>query len=162
MQLRGQIEYLSLYHLRSERLERALKVFLAVTSSGSISAWVIWKQFHIVWAALIAASQFVNVIKTYLPYGGRLRRLREVTPRLDGLFLSLERTWQRIADGELTNGEISVAIEDFKRRKLDIVDAHLGAAPLPVNSRLCREAAAETEKYFESIYGIGGPSVEEE
>ena len=59
---------LSILVIRFQKWDRNINIFLAVASSGSIAAWVVWNRFPFVWGAIIASSQVITVIKPYFPY----------------------------------------------------------------------------------------------
>ncbi len=40
----------------------------AIASSGGIAAWVIWKEYAFLWAAIIAASQVADALRDVFPF----------------------------------------------------------------------------------------------
>jgi hypothetical protein len=151
-QLRGQIEFLRLLHRECERVDRILKMFLAVTSSGSIAAWAIWKDFAMTWGGIIVMSQLINAIKPYLPFEKRQSSVSSLVSKLESLFVRWEGVWQQVADGELTEREISDKITEMKRFKLEFQSSCLKDDILPHKKKLEELAAIETETYFKAIY----------
>ena len=61
-QLKTHIAFLEFLLERAEVVDRTLKIVLAIASSSSIGAWVIWKDFSSVWAGIIAFSQVVSAV----------------------------------------------------------------------------------------------------
>ena len=49
MQLRASVYYLQAYQIHSEKWDNGIQIFLAITSSSSIGAWVIWNEYGIIW-----------------------------------------------------------------------------------------------------------------
>jgi len=39
----------------------------AITSSGGVAAWAIWKEYSFLWGAIIAASQLADALKDESP-----------------------------------------------------------------------------------------------
>jgi hypothetical protein len=160
--LRGQMEYLNLYILYCERIDRLLKMFLAVSSSGSIAAWAVWQQFTYAWGAIIAGSQVVSAVKAYLPFEQRLKATTDVSSKLEGLFLQWETTWQKVAAGELAEDEIASRIARLKQAKINVVEISLRHCPLPDKPALRHRAAEMADSYFHSIYEIGDPRADQD
>src|SRR5690554_3221033 len=98
-QLKVHIAFIELLLERSERIDRGLKMFLAIASSSSIGAWVIWKQLSWVWAAIIACSQVVSAIAQYLPYRHRIKAYSSLLNELEEIMIQAEFKWHAIADG---------------------------------------------------------------
>ena len=161
-QLRGHIVYLCLYEIRLERLDRCVKIFLAFTSSGSIAAWAVWREFAMLWGAIIASSQFLNAIKDFLPFERRLAAVRKLSTELEGLFVQWESTWNQISEGELSDAEINTRLTDLKRAKVELVGGRLAGASLPDIQRLHAAAASLAAAYFETIYELGEVNAEED
>jgi len=82
--------YIELQLERTENIDRSVKVVLAVTSSGSIGGWVIWKELALIWAGIIAVSQVLNAIRQYLPFKDRLRPLAGLLSDLEELVIHVE------------------------------------------------------------------------
>ena len=47
---------------------------IVLGSSGSVAAWAIWKQVPGVWAAIVGLSQFLHILKTFIPIEARKKR----------------------------------------------------------------------------------------
>jgi hypothetical protein len=156
VQLRGHIEYLTLYHLHCEYIDRWIQIAIAVSSSGSIATWAVWGEYPLLWASIIAAGQFLMVVKSHLPFQIRMKATADLASRLEGLFVQWEGCWQQVADGELTEGEINSTITRFKRSKADLLDAHLKHVSLPGNEKLLERGERAANRYFEVVYNTGG------
>lgn len=152
---RGQIEYLSLYELRLERYDRFVKIFLAFTSSGSIAAWAVWREFAMLWGSFIAVSQFLSAIKEFLPFERRLGVVRKLSIDLEGLFIRWEAMWNQVAEGEFSDAETNSRLADLKKAKIDVLAARLSGASLPDIPKLRPVAAIRAAEYFDAIYGLG-------
>lgn len=92
--------YSKLVLKRYQKYDRALNIFLVITTSSSVTAWAIWDHFGMVWGAIIAISQLLTLIKPsflFQKYSrisciisfvrGFVRKL--VTPKSSALSLSL-------------------------------------------------------------------------
>lgn len=89
-QLRVHVNYLEIYMERSERLDKAINIFFAITSSSSICGWAIWNKFSFVWGMIIAISQLINAIKYFLPYRDRMKSLNKIVRDFDELLVIFE------------------------------------------------------------------------
>jgi len=97
-QLRVHVYYLEIYHEKSELINKAINIFLAITSSSSICGWAIWSRYDFIWAIIIALSQLINAIKHFLPYRNRLKSLRSILFEFEELLTSSEMRWFDVAE----------------------------------------------------------------
>lgn len=121
--------YLQIYQERDQKTIRYIGIFLAVTSSGSIAAWAIWQHISWLWAVIIASSQVLGVISSFLPFKQREKTLRMVLPQMNALLLDCEDMYDMVSKGELTDEEIHEETMRLKRRwggvKNDMYDCGL-------------------------------------
>ena len=150
--LKVHVTYLELQLGRTEAIDRALKIFLAITSSASIGAWAIWKEYAAVWATAIAASQVVNAVRQYLPYKDRLRCIAGLMVELEELVLSVESKWLDIANGELTEVEIRKALSNLRLLRQKAFKKHFPDRVLPDDDALFQKAEAKTQTYVGNFY----------
>ncbi len=61
------VRYVSTYRDQLGQWVTAAATIRAVTSSASIGAWVVWKQYAFVWASLIAVSQVMDGLQEVFP-----------------------------------------------------------------------------------------------
>lgn len=155
-QLKVHVNYLELYLQDSERKEKAINIFLAITSSGSIAAWVIWQKIAILWAILIAISQVIMAVKDLLPYKSRLKVLSNLLHDFELIILSAEKKWYDVSEGNLTESEIHDLQFDIRSKKSEALKKHLGANILPEKSKLFSKAQASADDYFNNFYPYGG------
>ena len=151
-ELKTNILYLGMYLEETQKIDRIIKMFLAVASNGSIAAWVIWKDFPMVWGGIIAASQFLNAVKEYLPYQKRAKSISGLHIDLQDSFLYAEKIWFSIAEGEYTEKQINEAWIELKKRKNNFVKKHLGEDVLPENKKLLGKADEQKVEYFKVFY----------
>jgi len=115
-QLKVHVFYLENYLERTITIDRYINMFLATAASGSIASWVVWKDYSFLWGSIIAFSQVVNAIKSYLPYKKRLKALQGITNDLESLFLVMEDNWFKVSEGLLNKEEIHKLHMRFKEK----------------------------------------------
>jgi len=140
------------YNIETEKIDRYLRIFLAITSSASIAAWTIWKEFSQIWGGIIALSQLLNAIKDYLPYQNRMRKLSSFSSELNTLLLLCERKWYDVASGNMTEREIHQAFMDMKESLQKSEEKHFSESPLPINDKIFEKAELEAATYFKTFY----------
>lgn len=150
--LKVHVTYLELQLGRTEAIDRALKILLAITSSASIGAWAIWKEHAAIWATAIAVSQVVNAIRQYLPYKDRLRCIAGLMVELEELVLSVESKWLDIAGGDLTEAEIRKALSNLRQLRQKAFKKHFPNKVLPDDDALFKKAEAKTQAYIQNLY----------
>ena len=129
-------------------------MFLAITSCGSISVWAVWDKFPMLWALFIALSQFINAIKTYLPYKKRLKILYGFTNEIEALFLVAENRWFNVAEGRLTVEEVHKDHMDIKNKRQALIQKFMVDTILPHNEKFMINAKEQTATYFNNFYNF--------
>lgn len=154
-ELKVHVIYLHNYAAQSEWRDKAVNIFLAITSSSSIAAWAIWQRYQLVWAIIIALSQVVTAIKPFLPYKQRMKSISELNDHIQELSLECEKNWFEVAEGELTEKEIHDLAIDIKNKSLIAQQKCLKTMVLPKKSDILRKAEKEADLYFQNNYYIG-------
>lgn len=150
--LKVQANYVDLYLARTERNDRVVKIILAIASSGSVGGWIIWKDWAVIWATFIAVSQFIDVIRQYLPYKERIKSLSGFAGDLEELVVTVEDRWLQISSGDLKEEDIRKGLLDLRSKKTKSFKKHFFGSTLPeiVSIKLMAEDNAAV--YFSHIY----------
>jgi hypothetical protein len=150
--LKAHVNYLELYQLRYENIERWIGILLAVASSASIGSWALWKDLALLWSVLIMLTQIISVVYKFLPFKSRLKPLSTAGIELSVLADDAEKGWYDVAQGELTEKEINEKRFTIRKRKSAIMKSAFGGIVLPENSALMQKAEEQMHKYFKSHY----------
>ncbi|WP_081488667.1 hypothetical protein [Cupriavidus basilensis] len=153
-QLKVHINYLEAYINDAERCDRAIKIFMAIASSASIGAWVIWKDFSVLWASIIAASQVVSAVAPHLPFKHRLNAYSSVLHEFEELFIQAESKWPEIAAGKLSDEEINKARTNIRLQKHKILKKYLSSSVIPESKEKSGKAESLALDYFSTFYPI--------
>jgi hypothetical protein len=151
-QLKVHVNYVELHLQRTEMIDRSLKMFLAISSSASIGAWVIWKELAILWACVIAASQVVNIVRSYLPYKERLKALSGLLGDIEELVIYMEMKWIEVSSGKLSDEEINKLRYDIRMKKHKSLKKHFPGTVIPENKKLLSKAEDSASIYFSTFY----------
>lgn len=152
-ELRVHVNYLEIYMQQSEFRDKAINIFLAITSSSSICGWAIWNKYSFIWAFIIAVSQLISAMKQFLPYRTRWKAISSILKELEELLNLYEMKWYDVAEGKLTSEEINKLQFEIRSEKTKIVQKHLGTNTLPEKGRLFRKAKRSAEIYIKNFYG---------
>lgn len=144
--------YLHLYAANSEWWDKCVNIFLAITSTSSIAAWAVWQKYQMVWAIIIAASQVVAAIKSFLPYQQRLKAIGNLNDRLQEICLESEKFWYSVAQGEMSDKEIHDLYIELRSKSIEAEKKFLKNIVLPKKAELIEKAEAEADIYFRSKY----------
>ena len=147
--------YLHNYASHSEWWDKAINIFLAITSSSSIAAWAIWQQYQIVWAVIIALSQVVTAVKPFLPFKIRLKAIADLNDRIQEISLECEKGWFAVAEGELTEKEIHEDCINLRNDALTAEKKCLKNIVLPKKKKLLERAEQDADLYLTKNYHIG-------
>jgi hypothetical protein len=150
-QLKTHIGFIELQLEKAERIERVLKIILAITSSSSIGAWVIWNNLSWLWAAIIAFSQVVTAINPYLPFKSRLKSYSSLLHELEELMIQAEFNWLAIAEGKLSKTEINKARFEIRSAKQKSLKKHIQTT-IPSDNKLHEKAEKCANDYLANFY----------
>lgn len=150
-QLKTHIGFLEFLLEKAEWKDRALKIVLAIASSSSIGAWVIWKDFSSIWAGIIAFSQVVSAISPYLPYKSQIKSYSSLLHELEELMIQAEFKWHAISEGNLTETEINKARFEIRATKQKSLKKHIQTT-IPTDSKLHAKAESSARDYFINFY----------
>jgi hypothetical protein len=148
--LRRDARYVDLSLARTERIDRGINAFLAITASSSIAGWVIVQQYAVVWGAIVAASQVVQTMREYLPYKNRVKALAGLSIELNTLSLLAEDQWFKVSNGGLYDDDIHDLRIALKKKKASAVQKAFPVAGLPENKKLADRAELDNIRYFSS------------
>jgi hypothetical protein len=127
-------------------------MFIALTSSASIGAWVVWQDLAWVWATIIAGSQVLSAIHPYIPFAERLKTFSLVLRDLEMLFIDAEHKWQSVANGSMSVQEINSERTLLHRKKSEILNKHMPSSIFPASSKRALRAEKEAANYFAYYY----------
>jgi hypothetical protein len=149
---RYRLIYINEYYDRSVWIQRMINIFLAISSSGAIAAWAIWKEFPVLWGGIIAASQVVTAIKPYLPYEKRIEDIYNILTQLTVICNEVEAKWYYVANGSMSEEEINDLYYKYEKRWTEVESKCLKGDSIPADARLAHIANEKKEKYFEDQF----------
>jgi hypothetical protein len=104
---------------RYSKREKAVKIFLAITSSGTVAGWALWRGAPLVWQVLSAVSALLALALPVLDFTGQVERASDLRERWWGLTAEYSRLWAEI---ELDSADsISQRIQALKSKETDMV-----------------------------------------
>lgn len=152
--LKTHINFIELKLQQAETIDRRIKIFLAITSSSSIGGWVIWQEYSIFWAFLIATSQVITAILPHLPYAARIKQYSAVINDLSALMIRAEYKWNVIASGQLTDEQINDARFSVLTAKNKALARHIRST-IPSDDKIHQKAESLSVDYFSLYYPAG-------
>ena len=151
-QLKVQVNFVQKLLLEAEQNERVIRMFLAIASSASIGAWVVWKEFAWLWGAIIAGSQVLTAIYPHLPYKERQKSYASILREIELLFIDAEHKWQSVADGSMGIRQIDKERNILIKRKSDILNKFIPSSVFPSKPKIAEKAEKEAGLYFSYFY----------
>ena len=144
--------YLEIYLLKTEKIDKIINAFLAVTSSASIAGWIIWKEYQFVWASIIVLSQLITAIKSFLPYSERIKSISKILKEMELLSIEYEEKWFYIAEGHMTEEEINQLRFKLKKSKSKMMRKYFTTSVLPPNKEYLNEAEILIQDSINNYY----------
>jgi hypothetical protein len=150
-QLKTHIGFIEKQLEKSERIDRYLTVFLAITSFSSIGAWAIWNEQSFLWASIIAFSQVITAITPSLPYKNRIKAYPSLLHELEELMIRAEFKWHSISEGQLTPTEINEARFKIRAAKQKSLKKYVSTT-IPTDDELHAQAEESAFAYLSNFY----------
>ena len=152
-QYKFSILYLQNYMGRNIKIDRLLKIMVAVMSAGSIAAWANWQNLSMLWGFIIALAQVISAINEFLPYKNRTKEISNLLGEFTYLYNEVEKNWKNVADGSMEEEDINNLCYDFSKKWLEIDNKYFQEDHLPQNSNCIKKAEIEKNEYFKNMFG---------
>lgn len=144
--------YFDEHFYRYTKWDRAIKIFLGIFSSSAIASWVIWQHLSFIWAVIVASSQVITIINSYLPYKNRIKQIAELRSRLIPIYCDVEHKWYKVSEGLLSESEINDLCYNFSKEWSSIADEFFKDDSLPNYKTLINVADMKKNKYFDNCF----------
>jgi hypothetical protein len=148
-QLKAASICIRLYRNRLARWVRAIELVKAIGSGGAIAGWVIWRDWPLLWAGIIAAAQFLDATKHVFPFARMHRSACDLTVALELLCVDAEVEWETIYPGKISDKGIIERRARLKRVQLEAEHKHFpdgfepGQALIELANRRARDYVSE-------------------
>lgn len=153
VELKVASSYIRLYRDYLGKWVTGLGTLKAVASSVGIAAWVVWKEYAFLWAAIIAASQVADALKEVIPFSKKHKGASELTLALTSLFIDAQLEWENIFSGRYTNDEIINRLHKLRKLQLE-AEGKSFPEGLAEKASLFEDAQRTAKDYFTGTYGI--------
>jgi len=130
-------------------------IFKATVSSGTIGAWVVWRDYALVWGVLLAAMQILDAIKEFLPETKNRRSASDFVSAVENMIIDARFEWYEISAGKYDANEIMTMWRRLAKL-LNENEAKYFPDGLPADMARQKLAEAEAAAYFLKIYGASG------
>lgn len=151
-QLKVHVNYVEAFLCETEKRDRVIKIFMAITSSASIGAWVIWKELGMLWGSIIALSQVIAAISPHLPYRERLKSYSSLLHDFEEIFIHSESKWHDIASGKYSEEEINKTRTNLRLLKQKALKKHMPNSVIPDDPIKAKKAEDLALGYFATFY----------
>ena len=112
-------EYLSsLIVKKYQKWDLCTNIFLVIATSSSIATWAIWKELPFLWAAIIAISQIITLLKPYFLFPKYIKVFYEKSILWQNISLELEELWHKFENNIVDKSKATDAYFEFKKRCL--------------------------------------------
>ena len=152
-QYRFDVIYLQNYLGRNVKIDRTIRIFLAIASASSIAAWAQWQNLAFLWGLIIVISQVVSAVNEFLPYKRRIKEISNLLNELSIIYNDVERNWQKVANGSLTEDEINDLCYSYSGQWIKADNKYFKDDYLPQNKKCKEHAEDEKNAYFNSLFG---------
>lgn len=102
-----------------QKCDLILNLFLLITTSSSIAAWVVWKQLPILWAIIIGVSQVLTIAKPYFLFPKYVKVFNEKSIYWQQLSIEIEELWSNINIFQITEEMASGEYFELKKKSIN-------------------------------------------
>lgn len=135
-----------------------LDLFQAFVSCGSVAAWTIWEKLDFLWAALIAISQFITALKSYIPYYKRKINLQNAYIQLSTLCQHMEYDWcecfLKITDKNMITNDLCDNVDSLYKKYYSDFQKIINNDPndfIKEDETIEKKAKAETRNFLQKF-----------
>ena len=149
-QLKARVICARLYRNQLGRRVRAVELVRAVASSGAIGGWVIWHDYPLVWASIIAAAQVLDATKGVFAFNKLHRGAADLAVAMEVIWIDAETEWAAIYAGDVAEQDIPKRLAKLRKLQLDTESKNFPEGFEP-SAALIRLAAQEANAYFDLV-----------
>ena len=150
-QYKFELFYYEAYFRYAYVLDNAIKIFLAIVTAELIANWAIWEKLAILWAALIAISQVIQVINSYLPYARRVETLGPLHKSLEELYVEMEHDYIDTLITKVDPQALNDRRTKYQKKWDELENTALLKDSIPRKGYLLKKADLAKIQYFENI-----------
>ncbi len=143
--------YLNKVSNRAYHWGNAYSIFLAVASASSVAAWAVWEKYPALWAAIVAISQILHIIKPYMYFIKNDKEFIEMSLLFEGIYLSYEKLWYELQKEDFNSDEAENTFYENRQKELDISKNHKHVV-CPNIASLISKADAETNNFLQAHF----------
>lgn len=103
-----------------EFLGKFYSFILSFVAAGSVAGWSLWKEYPVLWGAIITISQLMHVAKPYVPFIGDDRDMIEMSHEFDLLYLKYEKLWYNLEYDKLSKEDAEDQLYVLKEEECKI------------------------------------------
>lgn len=146
-----QLECLKEYSIRIVRVERSIKILLAILSSSSVAAWAIWQKYPMIWAVIIAICQVLSVVYDYLPYKTRISEAAILQEAWSSIYLEMEKAWENV-NNSLSDDQINELCYAFLKKWYQANNARFKDDFPSIRHKIADRISSEVDEYFKTKF----------
>jgi hypothetical protein len=147
--------YVRRYRDQQARWINYTGIFKAVVTSSTIGAWVIWKDYALVWGILLGITQIIDALKEYIPQTKNRRNASDFVSTLENIIIDARFEWYEVFNGEYDAGAIMGRWRKLAKL-LNETETKYFPDGLPADLKRQKLAEKDAAAYFLNIYGVGG------
>ena len=151
VQLKASTHCIRLQRNKLGRMLRHIKAVNAIATNGGIASWLIWKDFPILWASVLAASQALSALQPVFPIAKDHKQASELHSALEMAYLDAEDDWEKISSGLLSVSDILSRRTKLRRLQLSVEQRHFPEG-IEFSSSILGMANAATIDFFKSTF----------
>lgn len=136
---------------RSYHLGNFYSIFLALATASSVATWAIWSKFPYIWAAIVAISQVLHVVKPHIPYIKNDKEFIEQSLLFESLYLEYEKLWYENIKLSANADEIEKKFYELRQKEHEI-NIRFKHVVCPNFKGLIKQSDIETNNFLITNY----------
>jgi hypothetical protein len=118
--------------------EKYIKIFLAITSSGTVASWFVDPNFAILWKLLSGVSALVAIALPILDYPAQVAKMAKLSGKSAQLRAGYDQLWAQV--DSLPENSLDPELKKLKDQEGELSELEAG---LPEDAELLRQSQIE-------------------
>lgn len=140
------------HDLRAKKYYNVFSFCVTLISIVSVLIWSIAKTMPTLWALIIAAAQFAQVLIVRLPWPNQKIALKYLLPALDSLILEIDHSWLALDIHDYSDETIVELISNYDDKFKALENQFTSDVEFPERKSVIEKAQDRQRKYFASKY----------
>ena len=153
VELGHKLSYYRAYSISVRRIKNIYSGFLMLVSAGSITTLVVWKQFPMIWSAIVLIAQVLQTLQPLSQAAKQHQALKYIIQDTESIFNSVQKLWDSVYAYKSDNffDDTNDIIAEFRTSENKSIERFASDIDFPFKKRLDQK---DNLRFFEYYYNV--------